>query len=270
MTIAETITNADLDSLLESHKGNQLFAQALQQLDSNEDVIRLLGSYIQFNSVFGGGVASLAGQIAVQQDIFRDPDEADPIADRSNEVAAEIFFAAIDEFGGLASTNRKTHRMLAQATFKAARNFYGLDLPELAEYLSSTTRRVLDGYGVNQTLSDEKLFRAIGFHIGSEVLASEEFRLLDGFLRERHPDLVEYLKKNKVGVNGAKLNSYFWIVIHTTVEADHFNAGLIGANKAIWYYAGPESKSRVKRWIMDGLEEFASMQTDFMRHLLEG
>src|ERR1700730_13705468 len=267
---------ADVEPILQEHKGNRLFASALEQTIGNDQLLRLLSRYIFFNSVFGSGVANLAGEIASRQDLFRDADETiDIAADRSVEVAAEIFFAAIDEFGGNSSIRRSTHRSLAQATLKAVGSFFRLSAAELnkvARPSASTQlalREVRDGYRINQTVDEPKLFRGIGFHIGSEVLADQELNMLDKFLRANYPTLVEYLRKTKVLINGAENGSYVWIQVHTSVEADHFNAAVAGANLALRYYAGTEKQACIKSWILQGIKEFGRTQTEFMKSLLE-
>src|SRR5215210_4235725 len=175
---AEGVTREDLAPVLDSHTGNQTFELALRRAAADAALLRLLGQYIHFNSVFGSGVASLAGEIGARQDLFRDRDEeVASAADRSVEVAAPVFYAAVDEFGSGAS-HRATHRSMAQATLKAAGRYFGHDAP------------ALDRYGLSQSPDEEKLFGAIGFHFVSEVLADEEFNILDRFLRAERPAFV--------------------------------------------------------------------------------
>lgn len=272
----ETIERKDLTPILDPHTGNKVFAQVLDGVASNDELLRLLARYIQFNSPFGGGVANLAGEIAVRQDLFRDPDEPLGItADRSVEVASKIFFAAIDEFNDRATPHMDTHRTLAQATLKGAGQFFGYDpsalngVVSVNEITAAAIGKVRKGYAVSQSVDEQDLFRALGFHMGSEILADEEFRLLDGFLRKKYPALVDCLEKTKVEINGVQHAAYYWVRIHTTVEADHFTAAAAGANQALQYYAGQESQYQVKEWILAGFAEFASVQTEFMRGLPE-
>lgn len=270
----QTIDRSDLEQVLALHSGNSIFKQALERIRTGADLLGTLSWYIYFNSIFGSGVANLAGEIGARQNLFRDPDESLEIAsDRSVEVAARFFFAAIDEFGGAA--HRSTHRTLAQATLKGSGSFLGYEIAALNQIVEPNVRtltaidKVQDGYAINQHVDEQKLFRAIGFHMGSEVLADEEFNILDSFLRAEHADLVEHLKRARVSINGVEVAAYHWIQIHTTVEADHFDAAMLGANLALRYYAGAESQARIKEWILDGFREFAAIQTDFMNGLME-
>jgi hypothetical protein len=272
----ETLERRDLEPIMAQHEWTKVLAAVLNGITSNEELLRFLARYIQFNSPFGGGVANLAGEIAVKQDLFRDLNEPLAItADRSVEVASRIFFAAIDEFDDRATIQMDTHRTLAQATLKGAGQFFGYGPSALNSVVSinkvtlDAISKVRNGYGVSQAVNECILFRALGFHMGSEILADEEFRLLDGFLRKQYPELVDYLKQSKVEINGVQHVTYYWIRIHTSVEADHFAAAAVGANMALRYYAGQESQEQVKRWILEGFAEFATVQTEFMKGLTE-
>jgi hypothetical protein len=99
------------------------------------------------------------------------------------------------------------------------------------------------------------------------VLADQEFNVLDAFLRTNYPDLVEYLMKTRVLIGDSESAAYRWIQVHTTVEADHFAAAVKSANLALRYYAGSESRAGIKGWILEGVKEFADMQTEFMKSL---
>jgi len=53
------------------------------------------------------------------------------------------------------------------------------------------------------------------------------------------------------------------------VEAEHFDAALKGANKALRYYVGPAQPAEVKGWILEGFRRFADVQAAFMAALGE-
>jgi len=105
--------------------------------------------------------------------------------------------------------------------------------------------------------------------MGSEVLADEEFNILDKFLRTQHAELVDHLERTKVTINEFRSRLTTGFQIHTTVEADHFDAALLGANLALRYYYGrPETRSGFKECILSGFAEFAATQADFMNGLM--
>jgi hypothetical protein len=109
----------------------------------------------------------------------------------------------------------------------------------------------------------------MGFHAGSEVLADTEFVVLDQALRAGRADLVAALEAMKVEAAGGRHNGYYWIRIHTSVEADHFDAALAGVNKALRYYSGQAEPTAVKAWILAGFGAFADVQAGFMARLAE-
>lgn len=268
---------SDLASVLSLHKGNTIFRAVLMGLKDASALLNVLARYIHFNSVFGGGVANLAGEIAVRQDLFRDL--TDPLlitADRSAEVASCIFYAAIDEFDDRGTAYLDTHRTLAQATLKGAGQFFGYTPHALGDivFINGATLNAMDevriGYGVGLPMDEKNLFFAMGFHMGSEVLADEEFNILDAFLRKQYADLVHYLESTYVKINKEKHLAHYWIRIHTSVEADHFVYAARGVNKALQYYAGESSEEDIRAEILRGFRTFSDTQSSFMQALPTG
>jgi hypothetical protein len=270
------VTPADLDPVLAAHGGNAALRAAFEGAQDPPALLNVLGRYVQFNSAFGPGLANLAGEIAARQGLFRDPDEpVRLLADRAAEVGSDFFYAAIDEFDDRGTYWRDTHRTLAQATIKGAGRFFGYAPEKLDEVIrvnaatETAMTRVWQGYGIGERLSEQRLFEAMGFHVGSEVLADQEFNVIDEVLQARRPELVAFLKANKVEILGERHDAYYWIHIHTGVEAEHFDAALRGVNSALRFYAGGREPAEVKQWILDGFRRFASVQADFMAALSE-
>ena len=260
--IVAQIERQELESILAGYHGNAVFSQKLEQSVRDEDFLRVLANYVEFNSVFGGGVLNLAGEVAVRQDIFRDTNISVVLGDRSFVIAKGIFYAAIDELGDRNTPHKKTHRQLAQETLAETASFLGYDVRALDLMVHPITyeamQKVKDGYGLNQPMDATKLFKAMGFHLGSERLADDEFCILDNYLHLRRRDLVYHL---------SRIDSYYWIKVHTTVEAEHFDAGLKAANSALFFYAEKEGRNRMKDAILTGFKEFAQVQEDFMKGL---
>lgn len=264
-----------LNSILSAHSGNRRFATVIKEALKADEFLRILTRYAYFNSAFSCGVAILAGQIAARQDLFRDASEPEILlADRSVEVAAHFLFAAIDDYCD--RDNKISHRALAQATLKSAARYFGFEssaaLSQL-QPLNASTRKVFDdvraGYGVNQTMTERKLFQCMGFHMGSEILADSEFSILHAAIREKHPALLDYLEHASVEIDGKYCPAHYWIAIHTTVEAEHFDAALVGVNHALRYYAGKERRETIIEWVLEGFRGFASAQAKFMAGLKE-
>lgn len=267
-----SIVRADLESVLKSHQGNAALRAAFEgACGEPRALLNVLARYIQFNSAFGAGLANLSGEIAARQGLFRDKNEVVTIlADRASEVAADFFHAAVDEFDDRATPWRDTHRTLAQACLRGMGGYFGFTLPQLNEVLdpgvatAKAMATVWEGYGVGEKLSDQRLFSGMGFHVGSEILADQEFTLIDLVLRAKLPEMVQALKNMRVEFGSEKHNAYYWIFIHTSVEADHFDAALAGVNKALRFYNGSDAPETVKGWILGGFRSFAKVQGDFM------
>jgi hypothetical protein len=277
---SESITAQDLARVMDTHGGEQALRTAIETAtDAGAPpavLINLLARFIQFNSAFGAGLANLAGEIAARHTLFRDAEEPVRIlADRASEVAADFFYAAVDEFDDRLTPWRDTHRTLAQATLKGLGNYLGFAPAQLDGIIrindatEAARTAVWEGYGVGARLEDRRLFSAMGFHAGSEVLADHEFTVIDRALRARRPELVAALEAMKVEVHGHQHNAYYWIRIHTSVEVEHFEAALKGVNNALRFYAGGEERRTVKGWILDGFARFAGVQQAFMERLAE-
>lgn len=271
----QRIERSDLEAPLREGAGQQALTAALRRIRTGEELVAMLGSFIHFNSIFGGCVANLAGEIAVRQDLFRSREEpVAMLADRSADVAAAIFFAAVDEFDDRVTRHRDTHRSLAQATLKGVAAYLGFDddalnaLTQPSPALLEALRNVREGYGVNQPVSDEALFRGIGFHLGSELLADAEFNAWNHFLRTEHAPLVAHLEAIRVRIDDTEHAPYFWIKVHTSVEVDHFDSAVRGADLALSTYAGAAGPAVARGWILEGFRRFAEVQTAYLTHLL--
>jgi hypothetical protein len=270
------ITRQDLEPVLAGHRGAAALRAAVDAAAEPGQLLSVVGRYVQFNSAFGPGLANLAGEIAARQGLFQDPDEAlRVVADRAAEVASDFFYAAIDEFDDRLTPWRDTHRTLAQATLKAMGAYFGYTPQQLNQIIrinpatQASMARVSDGYGLGAALDDARLFRAMGFHTGSEVLADAEFNVLDQGLRARRPEMVAALQGTRVTIGGQEHDAYYWVRIHTSVEADHFDAALKGVNNAARFYAGASGPEAVKGWVLAGFAEFADVQGAFMDALAE-
>ncbi len=270
----ERIGRDDLAPVLAAHHGNDALRAAFASAKEPAAFLCVLARYVQFNSAFGPGLANLAGEIAARQGLFRDP--AEPVrilADRAAEVASDFFYAAVDEFDDRATPWRDTHRTLAQACLKGAGLHFGYTPEQLNDILllgpatETAMARVWEGYGVGAALEDRRLFASMGFHTGSEILADQEFVIIDDILKKSRPELVEHLSAMKIGILGEAHSAYYWIRIHTGVEAEHFDAALKGVNNALRFYSGPAARRDVKAAILEGFAHFADVQAEFMAAL---
>ncbi len=261
----------EIEQQLRDYVGNRIFADVLDR-SLADDIVQIIIRYISFNRAFGAGVAGLSSRLAVRRDLFSDKRETTIAKDRSMEVASDVFAAGIDEFGDTSFHRRHTHRMLAQATMKGLFSYGDYSRKkreELAKMLDNPEidAAVLRGYGLKTSGTEKGLFHALGFHIGSEFLADQEFKMADKKLREKYPALVKYLENTKESVSGQKIPAYHWIAIHARVEEEHFRYAVSAANRALQYYVGLQNRRDVKKQILYGVSSFARLQEKFMKTL---
>ena len=108
------IEKVDVQKVLSSYQGSSYFQKTLDQ-STEQDISPTVIKYVYFNRLFGAGVAYLSSRLALQTSLFNDPNETSKLwSDRSMEVAACVFAAAIDEFGDRGLPSHPTHRTMAQ------------------------------------------------------------------------------------------------------------------------------------------------------------
>jgi hypothetical protein len=239
------------------------------------DLFVLLSHYGSWNAMFGAGVAALAAKI-VRSQAFVDPKERVPvIGDRSVLVASYFFDAARDEFDDRATAQRDTHRCLCQAFLKGVFWYFedrGMDTKAVAtraaepDWLVSLKERVALGYGGGTPDDAASVFRAMGYHLGSELLADAEFSVIDESLKESVPALVTHLEKRQIEIAGEKHNAYLWVRAHSGhgggAEADHFDWAMRGVNTALCYL-DPALHASVREALLAGFDGFARDHDEF-------
>jgi hypothetical protein len=247
-------------------------------LPAAEARLRFFGRYASWNGFFGSGVATLSGKIGRARGLFRDPTEPiDVLADRSVFVASFVFDAARDEFDDHETIYRDTHRDLAQAFVSGLIHFgrehspagSATESPSQAErlnrllaepeWLQTLNARVATGYGAFLPDVRESLFQAIGYHLGSELLADREFSIIDRTLRRELPELVEFLQQHRERIGSLDHCAYQWIAIHSgdggAVEEDHFAKATESANLAL-RYSPDELRGGLRGHVHQGFRQF--------------
>ena len=236
--------------------------------------VRFLGRYSSWNGFFGSGVATLAGKIGRSRGLFLDTEQPiRALADRSVYVASYFFDAARDEFDDHDTVHRDTHRCLAQSTLKGLIDYeiaqgnsqladagFVNELLDDPVWLTEMNARVASGYGAGSADEHAALFNAIGYHLGSELLADAEFSIIDSILRNEAPELVDHLLTTQVNIAGQDHGGYYWISIHSGhgggAEADHFDWATQGARLA-FRFVPPTHHSALRRQMHQGFEAFA-------------
>jgi hypothetical protein len=278
------ITRDELEKLCSFPEAERAVERALAEACAKPELlVRFLGRYATWNGWFGSGVAALAGKIGRSRALFVDPSEpVVALADRSVLVGSFFFDAARDEFDDRDTAHRDTHRCLAQAMLKgtlahAARNDQRFGDPEFVNHwlesplwLKALGARVAQSYGAGTPDDAAAVFRAMGYHLGSEVLADKEFSAIDSTLRESQPDLVAFLSRYKARIGGEEHLAYQWLRIHSGhgggVEADHFAWATRGARLAFDYVA-PALQRELRRQIDLGFVDFARDHREFFEQV---
>jgi hypothetical protein len=246
--------------------------------------VRFLGRYPSWNGFFGSGVATLSGKIGRSRGLFLDPAQpVQALADRSVFVASFFFDAARDEFDDRDTVHRDTHRCLAQSTLSGmidhARAAGAIgdtaafnELLREPDWLQRLNSRVASGYGAARADDLPTTFACIGYHLGSELLADQEFSIIDATLRAEAPALVEYLKSARINIAGQEHVAYQWIAIHSGhgggAEADHFEWATQGARLA-FRFVDPSQHADLKLHLQRGFSEFAQDHLEFFQRVNE-
>lgn len=257
------IRTETISSIVQQHSGTPLFGEALSAADSPAKLLRILALYAEFNFDFGPSIAALAAQIAGQRSSFVDRN-APVFQDRSYEVAAGIFNAAVDEFGGRSKKRPTTHRNMVQQMVLCATRYFSVEPSVIAEMLRAESpaltpllNGIPEGYGVGKHLDLEATFRAIGFHLGQELCGADEFKTLNDVMRRDHVGLVEFLREH---------HALAWVTVHLTAEDDHFDQAIRSAARA-FEFCTSEQTEVLERCMLEGVESFARFQAACMRQL---
>jgi hypothetical protein len=238
-------------------------------LFTKEGVLAFLSQYVSWNAWFGISVASMAGKVGRCRGVFLDASEPfRACADRAMHVASYFFDAARDEFDDRDTPFRDTHRTLAQAVLKGAAFHLGVGPAEADRlfrdppWLQALHRRTETGYGRGTPEDAGGAFRAMGFHLGSEVLADQEFVLIQREMQRLRPELVTELSSTKVSLAGQEHNAWSWVEVHTHVEADHFEWAVQGVREA-FRYSDPAQEAALREDVLRGFDDFADCHQEF-------
>jgi hypothetical protein len=255
-----------LQALVDFEAARQRVRDRLAGLKEPPALLRFFVHYASWNGHFANGVAALASLLGNGRDLFREAGLPRAVSDRSNYIASYFFDAARDEYDDHINPARDSHRCMAQASLLAMAAYFklgdeALDAPDPAE-LEAVNDGVMAGYtgqpGRAQSLVAQ-VFWAIGYHLGSELLADQEFSIIDAHLREAWPELVHHLMRTTVELAGGQHRCYAWVGVHSGhgggVEADHFDYALDGARSALRYLASEHHPAALQA-LQQGFQAF--------------
>lgn len=265
---------SELEDIAASDGSAPLLRSVMNQIRSTDHLVSFLHRYSVFNGDFAGGVAGLAGAFHIRRDLFRDPNsKMSDCSDRAADIASHIYFAAEDEYSDRNNPNiRITHRRLGQLLLEHTLRYFRISADEFRNNFpinletKDVLRRVVSGYCLERKNNEAGLFRGLGFHLGSELLADREFNIIDEHLAHNFSELVQYLKNTSVADD---TNAYTWIELHTHVEEEHFLHAARAAEMSMEYYAGERNSDEVKALILEGFSEFSHIQKQFFKNVLQ-
>lgn len=255
-----------LRALVDFEAASQRVRDRLASLSAPPSLLRFFVHYASWNGHFANGVAALASLLGNGRELFREAGLPRAVSDRSNYIASYFFDAARDEYDDHINPARDSHRCMAQASLLAMSQYFklgdaALDEPEPAE-LQAVNDGVMAGYTGQPRVAQgqvPQVFWAIGYHLGSELLADKEFSIIDEHLRQAWPELVHHLMRTTVELAGGKHRCYAWVGVHSGhgggVEADHFDYALDGARGALRYLAAEHQAAAVQA-LHDGFRAF--------------
>jgi len=245
---------------------NNLFLKGhLDAIDEPVDVPRFLHRFLLFNDALAARVPYLAGLIHLTPDLFLDPGREVGFLSQANaRIAAHVAEAAADEYR-IENGQNMVHQHLSQIFFRAVLRQCWPGDPGAFERAHPTPP------AITALLSEARskffaapdpamIFAALGFHVGLEFFANEEFNLVDRYLRDRQPAMVAALENG-----GEKFSDYTWLSLHTFVEIGHYRAGLEAVNRAVATWRDPATAPKMAETIMDGLRAFADLQHRYYR-----
>jgi hypothetical protein len=270
-TVTTRFTTESFDSLFDRQMNNANIEATIELAAIDPvNLYYFMQRYAYFNSYAGSLVARLASSIGISYQLFRQSEVAVvEQSDRGLEIAAKVLAATIDEHAD-AGAQQVPHRTLAQITLKAVAEYAKLgdiELNQIAkapDWMETIITDLIAGY--QGKIDDlEAIVTALGFHIGSELLADREYSLIDKVVRytNRGTGFDAWLQGKQVEVGGKRLSPWYWIVVHgkhnaSGVEADHFELALDALNLLAQYR--PEANELIWKWASKGFLDFAELQ----------
>lgn len=272
---AALVSEATLRALVDFDAASQRVRDRLAQLTDGPQLLRFFVQYASWNGHFANGVSALSSLLGSSRNLFREDGFPRAVADRSNYIASYFFDAARDEYDDHINPARDSHRCMAQAALISMKDYFGLGDAALEEDepadLLAVNDGVMAGYTGQPATADGRAaqaFWAIGYHLGSELLADQEFSLIDEHLRQHQAALVHHLMRSTVQLAGGTHRCYAWVGVHSGhgggVEADHFDYALQGAHSALRFLVGGDSAAAV-RALQDGFCAFERDHARFFR-----
>ena len=239
----------------------------LDRIDSDERLLCFLHRFVLFNDALAARVPFLAGLIHLTPDLFLEAGPGVEFCRQANgRVAAYVAEAASDEYR-MTSERNMVHQHLSQRFFRGTLAYFGVaeggfdDLHPIPKALNQLLEEARTKFFDRRT--PEAIFAGLGFHVGLEFFAHQEFNLVDDYLRANRPQLVAALE-----TDDDDRASYLWLAIHTVVEIGHYRAGLQALDSALAFYPDRAGRPLMAAKIRDGFSAFVDLQSRYYEAIL--
>ena len=219
-------------------------------------------NYVYFNNRFASGVISLASNIHASL-AFDDHNEKGSI------IAANIYAACDHEYHEHINGKDYTHAQLSKFFLSNLdRCIFGMNSyarPNafgISDEIKAIANKVSTLYQMYMTKSEietkdyKRLAQGLGFHMASEHMASSEYYTITRLAQFQFTSLYNKMQKPTDDVRFDKIEPWHWVGIHSTVEIEHFAAGLQSYRDSDGLFK--------KEDVLEGIELFTTLSTEFM------
>ncbi|NER78674.1 MAG: hypothetical protein F6K42_03670 [Leptolyngbya sp. SIO1D8] len=270
------ITLDDFHAYLNVDDVNHVMRTTCQEAIATPESMHLfMQRFVRYSSAYSHSVPLLCGTIGMSKH-FQDHTVAIPShADRSMDVAAQVFSASIEEFRD--PRTGVSHRTLAYALLDRLAEYAGLSATSVqqivhaGDWLTEMMMFVQQCYQA-ESHNLEQIIRAMGFHAAAETIGGNEFSIIDSvlFSSQREGSFGQFIKNRKVHFQEGVVSPWYWIVIHGTattngVELGHADDAIQALNLAAQYSS--VSEAQIIRWAGQGVRQLATIQTQFFQRV---
>lgn len=280
-----------LPSLVDVDRHNDRLIEVFNQVigihlagDSNP-LIQFFAAYTSWNGYFASGVTGLTAKITNQRSMFIDPEvRFAALADRGSHIASFVFDAAREEYHDCKENGgRASHRALAQAFMIALidclKPEHAIDSTKILlvepDWLVKMNKQTPEHYLGNFVNDHDSMnvYAGMGYHIGSEWLADQEFTIIDRMMAKHIPDIRSDLIHSKITFMGRVHPGYAWITAHSgsgdAVEQDHYEKAIQAADLAL-QYTPLYMKDNALSYVKSGINRFAEAHAEFFNQNFTG
>lgn len=218
---------------------------------------------VQWNEPFAGAVAHLVSEVHKCRSLCIEDDKA-PIpgfGDRGPAIAGLVARAAADEYGGR-ETHRELGKKLVRAMYDAASGINAASAVRVPHWFHSSRSFGVHGYwalalgGPNS----RSIAKALGWHLASEALATQEFDLLRELLKNTSPEMRAAVSGNDA-----------WVRAHASsgddVEETHARYALQAAEEALKVFKENELGD-LSESVQEGVRGFIRSRDEFFSELV--